>query len=104
MHASSDIDEPREGDARAELWRSVFEASEDAQLICTRMGRVHEINRKGAQLLGITNPAESSHVSVFDALSPAASKRLYEIFQRPGAPSETMSAIRFTPSVAAHRG
>src|SRR5687767_3005973 len=93
MHATSDIDEPREGDARAELWRSVFEASEDAQLICTRIGRIHEINRKGAQLLRISNPAHCAHVSVFDALSQAAGKRLYDIFQRPCSPTETMSAI-----------
>jgi two-component system cell cycle sensor histidine kinase/response regulator CckA len=93
MHGTSDIDEPRQDEARAELWRSVFESSEDAQLICTRVGRIHEINRKGAQLLGIANPAECAHVSVFDALSPAASKRLYDIFQRAVSPPETMSAI-----------
>ena len=51
MHGTSEIDEPRQDEARSELWRSVFEASEDAQLICTRIGRIHEINRKGAQLL-----------------------------------------------------
>jgi PAS domain S-box-containing protein len=93
MHATSEIDEPQEGDERADLWRSVFEASDEAQLICTRLGRIHEINRKGAQLLGISNPAERPNISVFDALSPAAGKRLSEIFHRPSAPSETMSAI-----------
>ena len=93
MHATSDIDQPREGDARAELWRSVFEASDDAQLICTRNGRVHEINRKGAQLLGIINPTDLSQVSIFDSVSAAAGKRLAEIFQKTNSPSETMSAI-----------
>jgi PAS domain S-box-containing protein len=93
MHGTSDIDEPRQEEIRAELWRSAFEASEDAQLICTRIGRIHEINRKGSQLLGISSPTDCAHVSVFDTLSSAAAKKLYDIFQRSSSPPETMSAI-----------
>lgn len=98
MDATTELDE-HEREARAALWRSAFEASEDAQLICTRVGRIHEINRKGAQLLGIANPADCAHVSVFDALSSAAGKRLYEILQRSSSPPETMSAITLLSGV-----
>jgi two-component system cell cycle sensor histidine kinase/response regulator CckA len=98
MHAPTELDE-HERDARAALWRSVFEASEDAQLICTRVGRIHEINRKGAQLLGMSSPSDCSRFSVFDTLSPAAGKRLSEILQRSSSPSETMSAITLLSGV-----
>ncbi|HEY6227231.1 MAG TPA: PAS domain S-box protein [Verrucomicrobiae bacterium] len=97
MDATTDLEQERE--ARAALWRSAFEASEDAQLICTRIGRIHEINRKGAQLLGISNPNDCAHISVFDALSSAAGKRLHEILQRASSPSETMSAITLLSGV-----
>src|SRR5687767_15714984 len=93
MHAPTDIEDLKESDARAGLWRSVFEASEDAQLICTRIGRIQEINRKGAQLLGVTNAADCAHISVFDAVSPATAKRLYEVLQRSTLQPETLSAI-----------
>src|SRR4051812_28627585 len=93
MYAPTEIEELQERDARAGLWRSVFEASEDAQLICTRIGRIQEINRKGGQLLGVSIASDAAHPSVFDALSPATGKRLYEIFQRCSMQPETLSGI-----------
>jgi PAS domain S-box-containing protein len=93
MIGTSEIERSRPTDAREELWRLAFEASEDAQLICNRSGRIQELNRKGAQLLGIANPGECAHASIFDALSPAAGKRLNDIFQRASQQPETMSAI-----------
>lgn len=95
MYAMTEPDPSLETDAdtRVDWWRSVFEASEDAQLICAQNGRIHEINRKGAQLLGVMGAADFSHASIFDALSVAAAKRVTEIFNRAQPKSETLSAI-----------
>jgi PAS domain S-box-containing protein len=96
MHGPSEVYETRAGDTRAEWWRSVFEASEDAQVICGVTGRILEINRKGASLLGLLGANEWSHVSIFDSLSNPAAKRLKEIMQRPASavgPAETISGI-----------
>lgn len=95
MHASGEIYEARAGDSRAEWWRSVFEASEDAQIICGITGRLLEINRKAASLLGLLGATEWSHVSIFDSLSAPAAKRLSEFVRKPSGQTETLSGITF---------
>src|SRR3954469_19619456 len=89
----NDIQQPAVRDPRADWWRSVFDASEDAQLICGANGRIHEINRRGTQLIGLTAATEWVHHSVFDALSAPTTKRLCEAFSRKTPQTEMLSAV-----------
>ena len=57
--------------------RRELHASEDAQLICGENGRIHEINRRGTQLIGLTAATEWVHHSVFDALSAATASNSF---------------------------
>ena len=93
MQALSDVQQPRPRDTRSDWWRSVFEASDDAQVICATNGRIHEINRRGSQLIGLTAATEWVHHSIFDAVSGVTSKRLAEIFNRAHQQAETLSAV-----------
>src|SRR4051812_9329000 len=93
MHLTNDMDESARTGSRPDWWRSVFEASEDAQLICEKSGRILEINRRGGQLLSLSAAAEWTHASIFDVVSAPTAKRLAENFLRDANQPETLSAV-----------
>lgn len=84
-------------DTHAAWWRSVFDASEDAQIICSSDGRVRDLNRRAAQLFGVTN-GDACHLSILESLSGPTGKRVVEIFERRKRHAETLSAVTLLSS------
>ena len=80
-------DPPRErtvasGHLPEQWWRSFFESSEDAQIVCRSDGLAVKINPKAARLLKVDRAAAEGDFSVFDVLLPPADQKLRESLQR----------------------
>jgi len=74
-------------------WRSFFESSEDAQVVCRSDGLVVKINPKASRLLKLDRSAAEEHFSIFEVLlSPAASK-LRETLRHANARSDTLHSV-----------
>ena len=73
-------------------WHWLFEASEDAQLICTREGRILEANRQAQQLLGLSHPALPVKVHLHQFLSRPTATRLAELLRRESKRPQTLSS------------
>jgi PAS domain S-box-containing protein len=78
---------------RDQWWRWWFEEAEDAQLVCTADGITVEMNRKAAQLLGVSPQAGLSVFTLFAGLTPAAALKLAELLRKPRNPPTTLSSV-----------
>ena len=82
------ITDPPRGSSVAPLrlqeqwWRSLFESSEDAQVVCRSDGLVVKMNPKAARLFKMDRAAAKTDFSVFDFLLPSADDKLRESLQR----------------------
>ncbi len=86
--------EPRdEVQARGHWWRCLFEASEDAQLVCRHDGAVVEANRKARQLLGLSNDAVLPAFVLPAFLTPASVRKLSELLTRTAGRQETLTSV-----------
>jgi PAS domain S-box-containing protein len=63
-------------------WRSFFESSEDAQIVCRSDGLVVKINPKAARLLKVNRAAAEGDFSLFEVLAPPADQKLRELLRR----------------------
>ena len=91
----SDSPDPVSGERRATWWHAVFEASEDALLVCARDGRLVESNRRAQNYF----PAGSGpgEVLLYDALTPSTTNRLKGIIERDSRHPEILSSVSFLP-------
>ncbi len=91
----SDSPDPVSGETRATWWHAIFEASEDALVVCTRDGMVVECNRRadeyfaGATTLGGT--------TIYTAVTPPTADRLRAIIERDSRHPQTLSSVSFLP-------
>lgn len=91
----SDSPNPVSGETRATWWHAIFEASEDALLVCTREGILVESNPRAQKYFaGATRPGE---VTIYDALSPPTANRLKAIIERDSRHPEILSSVSFLP-------
>jgi len=78
------LDPPREHTATSghlpeKWWRSFFESSEDAQVVCRSDGLAVKINPKAARLLKMDRARAEGDFCVFDILAPPADQKLREL-------------------------
>src|SRR5687768_12226758 len=90
----SDSPNPVSGEMRATWWHAIFEASEDALLVCTREGILVESNPRAQKYF--TGP-RSGEVTIYDALSPPTASRLKAIIDRDSRHPEILSSVSFLP-------
>jgi PAS domain S-box-containing protein len=83
------------GETRASWWQAIFEASEDALLVCTREGKLLESNRRAQKLLdrSILKPG----CNFFEALTATTGARLKALIERDSSRQEVLSSISFVP-------
>ncbi|MGZ8938138.1 MAG: PAS domain S-box protein, partial [Limisphaerales bacterium] len=91
----SDSPKPVTGDTRASWWQAIFEASEDALLVCTREGNLLESNRRAQKYLDPSLLEAGS--SFFGALTVPTGDRLKSIIERDSLHQEVLSSISFVP-------
>src|SRR6185437_8161261 len=83
------------GDTRASWWQAIFDASEDALLVCDRVGRLRECNRRAQKFFNPNQPPEG--LNICDAVTPQTTARLQAVLARESSHSETLSSISFIP-------
>ena len=91
----SDSPEPVTRETRASWWQAIFEASEDALLVCTRGGKLLEFNRRAEKFLDPSFLQNES--SLFDALTEQTGARLKALIDRESLHPEVLSSISFVP-------
>jgi len=74
-------------------WRHLFVDSDDAQLVCHRDGTVCEVNRRAAQVFGVTNGISLFHSTM---LAPGAASQLREALGRGTDRTETVGTVGIT--------
>ncbi len=79
--------------SRGQWWTSVFEASEDAQLVCQSDGAVIEANRRAFQLLGFPANLELPAHVLPSFLTEGTARKLSELLQRSAGRQETLAAV-----------
>src|SRR5215469_16515511 len=63
-------------------WKSLFEASTDAQLVCRDNGVVEQMNPRAVRLFNFNRFRDEGSVCVFNLLAPPADEKLSNIWQR----------------------
>ena len=89
----SDSPKTVDGETRASWWQAIFEASEDALLVCTSDGVFQETNRRARNFFNAT----SIEGNIFDTVTTATSQRLRGIIERDSTSPELLSSISFLP-------
>jgi len=79
--------------ARDQWWRCLFEASEDAQLVCQTDGAVIEANRRAHQLLGLRGTLALPAFLLNSFLTPGTAAKLAELLARSEGKPETLAAV-----------
>jgi PAS domain S-box-containing protein len=74
-------------------WRSFFESSEDAHVVCRADGLVVKINPKAARLLKLDREATEGRFSIFDVLLSPAGPKLREALRHGHARSDTLHSV-----------
>src|SRR6185369_15464073 len=91
----SDLPTQVNSEPRASWWQAIFEASEDALLVCGRDGEIHEANPRAQKIF---ESAESEPPrSLFNTVSGSALHRLKGVFQRDAKAPETLASVSFLP-------
>lgn len=80
-------------DLLEQWWRSFFESSEDAQVVCRSDGDTVMINRRAARLLKLDRAAREGYFTVFEALQPPANQKLRELLQRNSAHCDVLHSV-----------
>ncbi|HXT11678.1 MAG TPA: ATP-binding protein [Candidatus Angelobacter sp.] len=63
-------------------WKSLFEASTDAQLVCRDNGLVEQINSRAVRLFNLNPLRDEGSLSVLNLLAAPADKKLSQIWER----------------------
>ena len=74
-------------------WRSFFESSEDARVVCRSDGLVVKINPKAARLLKLDHTAIEGHFCIFDVLLPPAGSKLHEALGNGRVRTDTLHSV-----------
>jgi two-component system, cell cycle sensor histidine kinase and response regulator CckA len=69
-------------DQLAQLWKNLFDASPDAQVVCRADGATERINLRAARLLKLASAERDRGICLFDALLPPADLRLKDLLRR----------------------
>lgn len=91
----SDAPKPVSGETRASWWQAIFEASEDALLVCTSDGKLKESNRRTQKFFNTS--LLGAEISIFDSLTAQTGDRLKAIIERDSQHPEVLSSISFLP-------
>ncbi|HEV8543470.1 MAG TPA: PAS domain S-box protein [Verrucomicrobiae bacterium] len=94
----SDAPKQLNGETHASWWQAIFEASEDALVVCTRDGGLLECNRRAQKFLEQIQLSEKP--SIFEALTAQTTQRLKSILEREGLHgqhAESLSSVSFLP-------
>jgi PAS domain S-box-containing protein len=83
-----------ERDSTARWWRSVFNAAQDAQIVCRADGTVQYINPKAAQFFKLE--AEKAEFSIYDVLPLAVKQKLERLLRHHSARQETINSVTIT--------
>jgi len=75
-------------------WWSLFNASQDAQLICRPDGTVEHLNPRASRLFKFESEPDGAGLSINKILPPTVSQRLGWILQNLSAPAETIKAVK----------
>src|SRR6185369_13728084 len=91
----SDLPTQVNSEPRASWWQAIFEASEDALLVCGRSGEIHEANPRAQKIF---QSAEwDLQRSLFEAVTGPTLHRLKAEFERESKFPEQLSSISFLP-------
>jgi PAS domain S-box-containing protein len=82
-------------DIRASWWQAIFDASEDALLVCSREGSLLQCNGRAQRFFN--PPALPAGTNILEALTPATRERLQSVLDRGAHPPETLSSVSFVP-------
>lgn len=74
-------------------WKSFFDSSEDALVVCRRDGAVEQINPRALRFFKIKPATLVDGVCIFNLLSPPADRKLREILQREESRPDTLHSI-----------
>src|ERR1700733_5124427 len=74
-------------------WWSLFNASEEAQMICGLDGVARHVNPKAARIFKLKPAPQREEFSIQKVLPPAANQRLSRIIKNNQAPSETVQSV-----------
>ncbi len=86
-------DTPAGPSPTAQWWRSLFDTSEDALVVCDPWGTVLAANPRSAQLLGFANAQQVSAHALRDALTPATATKLATLLARKDARPESLPSV-----------
>ena len=89
----SDRSKPVNGETRASWWQAIFEASEDALLVCTEGGSLLESNQRARKFLDSSTLQAGSNF--FQSLTASTCERLNAIIERDSPHQEVLSSISF---------
>lgn len=77
----------------ARWWRSLFDTSDDALVVCDPRGTTLAASPRSAHLSGLTHARQVSAHALRDALTPATATKVAAILARPDARPETLSPV-----------
>ena len=80
---------------RASWWQAIFEASEDALLVCNRDGVIHEANPRARKIFESVQGGMPG--CLFNALEGPSLERLKASFERDGKFPEHLSSVNLLP-------
>jgi PAS domain S-box-containing protein len=80
-------------DPAAHIWKHLFEASTDAQILCHADGTIEHLNSKAAEFLKSALAEAPAGFHIFDLLQPPADRKLRELFQRRQATPEMLHSV-----------
>src|SRR5579863_701529 len=92
MNESSVEKKPHKPESVSRWWWSLFNAAEDAQMVCRTDGVAQHINPKAAALFKL-KPDSDGEPSIFKLLPPPASLKLERLLQLRSIRTETIPAV-----------
>src|SRR5436190_9842034 len=69
-------------DQLAQLWKNLFDASPDAQVVCRADGTTDRISPRAARLLKLTSTERDRGICLFDVLLPPSDQKLKTILDQ----------------------
>jgi PAS domain S-box-containing protein len=80
-------------DPSAPLWKSLFDAFPDAQVICRADGTIEHLNAQAAAQFKAALSQAAATPRIFDLLQPPADQKVRELFQRQPATPDLLYAV-----------
>jgi PAS domain S-box-containing protein len=96
MPTSSHTSERSDHSVAAAWWDRWFNASDDAQVICSGQGKIEQINPKAVQFLGLRAAEEALGSSVLPLFTPETRKRVSTLISSVRKIQETISSATMT--------